>query len=235
MLRRKTCGLYWSKGETQRVTEAKTLGLLRKQQFGECFHIQIPWDTVWCSCESDNGRKNTDNEAMTRCGKIVNILNSDKIDLDLKLRLYETSVLSSQTYGCETWTLSPRVLRMINGANSRMLVHLLHKTINTRGIETSNNQLTSLNLTRRIRQRRLRWVSRRSYPASRNVQADLQNPVGSTATTIVGNQGNLFMDTPPHSNMDHLASIIYILSNWTSQRQIHLDRPRRLKVIPQFW
>ena len=32
--------------------------------------------------------------AMTRCGQLINILNFDKISLDLKLRLYETSVLS---------------------------------------------------------------------------------------------------------------------------------------------
>ena len=59
--------------------------------------------------------------AMKRCGQLRNILDSDKIGTNLKIRLYDASVCSLLTFGCETWTLNKQILGLINGANSRML------------------------------------------------------------------------------------------------------------------
>jgi len=44
--------------------------------------------------------------AMKRCGQLRNILDSKIIGMKLKLRLYEASVCSLLTFGCETWTLN---------------------------------------------------------------------------------------------------------------------------------
>ena len=146
---------------------------------------------------------------MTRCGQLSNILNSDKISLDLKLRLYEASVLSLLTFGCETWPLSPQVLRMLNGANSRMSIP-----------KEVRPQTTSLNIIRKIRQRRLRWVGhilragshRLAYKALQ-VQQQL------------GKQGHLLIDAPPHSSMDHLAELAKDRAAWSDH----------VRSIPQFW
>ena len=55
---------------------------------------------------------------MSRCGRLRHIFNSPVISLHLKLRLYAAAVCSVFTYGCETWDLTEKVMRTINGANS---------------------------------------------------------------------------------------------------------------------
>ena len=92
--------------------------------------------------------------AMIRCGQLRNILDSDKIGLKLKLRLYEASVCSLLTFDCETWTLNQQILGLLNGANSRMLARFTGKSIPAEDRPTS----CSLNLIHKIRQHRLRWV-----------------------------------------------------------------------------
>ena len=91
---------------------------------------------------------------MKRCGQLRNILDSDKIGISLKLRLYEASVCSLLTFGCETWTLNNQIVGLINGANSRMLSRFTGKSIPTE----TRPATCSLNLIHKIRQRRLRWV-----------------------------------------------------------------------------
>ena len=66
--------------------------------------------------------------AMQRCGQLRHILDSGKIGINLKLRLYEPSVCSLLTFVCETWSLNKQeVLGIINGTNSRMLPVKIHR------------------------------------------------------------------------------------------------------------
>ena len=58
-------------------------------------------------------------KAMSRCGKLRPILDSPDLCVSIKSRLYQSAVYSLLTYGCETWHLSSRAMRQINGANSR--------------------------------------------------------------------------------------------------------------------
>ena len=54
---------------------------------------------------------------MDRCGKLRNILDSDIIPLKLNLRLYDATVCSLLTYGCETWTLNEKTKKLVNHGN----------------------------------------------------------------------------------------------------------------------
>ena len=51
------------------------------------------------------------------CGKLRHVLDSPDLSVSLKLRLYQAAVCSVMTYRCETWTLSPAVMRRLNGAS----------------------------------------------------------------------------------------------------------------------
>ena len=53
--------------------------------------------------------------AMSRCGnKLRHVFDSPHISLKVKLRLYEATVCSLLTYGCETWDLDVHTIRKIN-------------------------------------------------------------------------------------------------------------------------
>ena len=146
-------------------------------------------------------------KAMVRCGKLRYVFNSDKISLRLKLRLYEAAVCSLLTYGCESWDLTGKVLRVINGPNSRMLSRITGKSIQAEARPAT----TSPNLTRRIRIRRHRWVGhilragpdRLTYKALQ-VQRDMGRP------------GNLLMDSPVHGSMEELRTMASNRSWWGS-------------------
>lgn len=126
--------------------------------------------------------------AMTRCGRLRPIFDSDAITLDLKLRLYEAAVCSLLTYGCETWDINEKTRKRINGANSVMLARITGKSIP----QEARPQSTSLNLVRRIRMRRHRWLGHilRLGPDSITYQVlKVQHQLNA--------EGNLLMDAPP--------------------------------------
>ena len=134
--------------------------------------------------------------AMERCGRLRSVFDSTFITLNLKLRLYEAAVCSLLTYGCETWNIDEKTRRRINGANSAMLARITGKTIP----QEARSATTSLNLIRRIRMRRHRWLGHilRLGPSSivyqaLKMQAKMQL------------EGNLVMDTPPHTSVEDLA------------------------------
>ena len=82
-----------------------------------------------------------------RCGKLRKIFDSKHVRLELKLRLYVASVCSLMTYGAETWHLTDKVCRQLNGANSIMLARITGKTFR----EEANSRKTSYNLVAKIR------------------------------------------------------------------------------------
>ena len=145
--------------------------------------------------------------AMQRCGQLRHILDSDKIGISLKLRLYEASICSLLTFGCETWSLTKQVLGLINGANSRMLARFTGKSIPAEARPAT----CSLNLIRKIRQRRLRWVGHilRQGPGHIIYSALAAQSRNNT-------EGNLLMDAPPHNNLDDLTPMAMDRASWGS-------------------
>ena len=157
--------------------------------------------------------------AMTRCGQLRNILDSNKIGIQLKLRLYEASVCSLLTFGCETWTLNIQILGMINGANSRMLARFTGKSIPAEARPAT----CSFNLIHKIRQRRLRWVGHilRQGPG-RIIYTAL------AAQAISNTEGNLLMDAPPHVHLDDLVPLAMDRATWGSMvRHIPIQVPTK--------
>ena len=66
--------------------------------------------------------------AKARFGKMYNIWDSSVLDLDTKLQLYESAVVSVLVYGCEGWWLTDKLLRSVNGWNSRCLSRVTGRT-----------------------------------------------------------------------------------------------------------
>ena len=68
--------------------------------------------------------------AMTqqRLGKMHHIWKNGSLHLNLRLRLYKSSVCSIMTYGSETWRLTAEVQRDLNGANIKMMSVITGKT-----------------------------------------------------------------------------------------------------------
>ena len=133
--------------------------------------------------------------AKTRCGQLRHIFASPIPSTHLKLRLYDAAVCSIFTYGCETWDLTPAVMRKINGANSVMLSHITGKSIRAE----ARPQTTSLNLLRKIRFRRFRWLghilrtpTHRLIHKALAVQLRMRSP------------GNLFLDAPHFRDLQEL-------------------------------
>lgn len=95
---------------------------------------------------------------MSRCGKLCHIFDSPHIPLKrksssdcMKRRFVRSSHL---TYGCETWDLDTITTRKINGANSVMLARITGRPIPSEARPST----TSLNLIKKIRERRLCWL-----------------------------------------------------------------------------
>ena len=134
--------------------------------------------------------------AMARCGRLRSIFDSDFITLNLKLRLYEAAVCSLLTYGCETWVIDEKTRKRINGANSVMLARITGKSIP----QEARPATSSLDLIRRIRMRRHRWLGHilRLGPSSIVYQAIMIQDKMQL-------EGNLLMDAPPYTNIEDLA------------------------------
>ena len=155
--------------------------------------------------------------AMQRCGQLRHILDSNIIGINLKLRLYEASVCSLLTFGCETWSLNKQILGLINGANSRMLARFSGKSIPAEARPAT----CSLNLIHKIRQRRLRWVGHilRQGP-------DHITYTALEAQSKSNTEGNLLMDAPPHNNLDDLIPLAMDRASWgTMVRHIPIHPP----------
>ena len=136
-------------------------------------------------------------KAFSRCGELRNVLDSRVLPINLKLRLYQAAVCSILTYGCETWRLTPPVMRQINGANSKMLARFTGKSIP----QEARSVTCSFNLVKAIRKRRLKWLGDilRDGPERITYQAVKEQE-------RMGLPGNLLMDAPPHTNLGELAA-----------------------------
>ena len=145
-------------------------------------------------------------QAMIRFGKLRNILDAKDIDVTLKLRLYEASICSILTFGYETWNLDRKTIKILKGANSKMLSRFTGKSIP----QEARAITTSFNLIRRVRQRRLRWVGHllRAGPSRITYHA-------LVTQRQLNHEGNLLSDVPPHSFMQALTEMAMDRAAWT--------------------
>ena len=144
-------------------------------------------------------------QAFTRCGKLRHVLDSPRLSVDLKIRLYKAAVCSILTYGCETWRLTPPVIRRLNGANSKMLARFTHKTIP----QEARAATCSYDLVRGIRVRRFKWLGHilRAGPGHITFMAVEEQK-------RLGLPGNILMDAPQHNSIWDLVTLARDRANW---------------------
>ena len=144
-------------------------------------------------------------QAQVKCGQLRNIFDDENLSLGLKIRLYASAICSILSYGAETWDLNPKVRRRINNINSLMLARITGKSIR----EEARPCSTSFNLVRNIRQRRLRWLGC-------ILRADQNRLLYQAIVTQyeMGKKGNLLMDAPPHSSIQHLTTLAQDKALW---------------------
>ena len=136
--------------------------------------------------------------AQKRWSSLRHIFGSPHLTNELKIRLYSASVCSLIAFGCESWQFTAKVMRRINGANSRMLASFTKKSIQ----QEARPLTTSLNLVLRLRKTRLRWLGQilRDGPEHITYQAVM-------AQSMRKDEGSLLMDAPAHDNFDDLVSM----------------------------
>ena len=127
-------------------------------------------------------------KAMTRCGKLGHMFDSPNLGPCLKIRLYSAAVVSLLTYGCESWNLTQKVMRKLNGCNSQMLARITGRSVR----EEARSTTASFDLVKTIRIRRLRWLGQ-------ILRGDQTRLLFHTVVYQFHNKssGNLFMDVPP--------------------------------------
>ena len=109
------------------------------------------------------------------------------------------------TYGCETWRLTPPVMRQLNGANSKILTHFTHQTIP----QEARPSTCSFDLVKSIRVRRFKWLGHilRADPDRITFQAVEEQ-------RRMGLPGNLLMDAPQHNSLGELMIMAKDRANW---------------------
>ena len=161
-------------------------------------------------------------KVMSRCGKLGHLFDSPDLGPRLKIRLYKAAVVSLLTYGCESWNLSQEVLRKFNGCNSQMLARITGRSVR----EEARSTTASFDLVKTVRVRRLRWLGQilrgdQSRLLFRAVAHQFQNR----------STGDLFMDAPPHKNLDDLITLAADTTFWKS---LESSIPSHLRKITMY-
>ena len=158
-------------------------------------------------------------KAMTRCGKLGHMFDSPDLGPWLKIRLYSAAVVSLLTYGCESWNLTQKVMRKLNGCNSQMLARITGRSVR----EEARSATASFDLVKTIRIRRLRWLGQ-------ILRGDQTRLLFHTVVYQFHNKsaGNLLMDAPPHNSLDEL---IVLASDKTYWKSLESSIPSHLRGI----
>ena len=144
---------------------------------------------------------------MSRCGQLGHLFDSPDLGPWLKIRLYIAAVVSLLTYGCESWNLTEDVMCKLNGCNSRMLVRITERDVQSE----ARSVTSSFDLVKNIRVRRLRWLGQilRGDQSRLLFQAVEQQH-------LMQDPGNLFMDTPNHVSLVDLIALANDKTYWKS-------------------
>ena len=148
------------------------------------------------------------NLAKVRCGKLGHIFDSEKISLQLKLRLYRAAVCSLIMYGCETWRLDEKTMRKLNGANSIMLSRITGNSIPQEARPMSTNH----NLVRCMRVVRYKYLG---FILRSDQNRLIYRALAHKYTTNEG--GSILMDAPPHTSLEDLTHQAMDKATWHSR------------------
>ena len=146
--------------------------------------------------------------AKARFGKLRHLWSDNNLHLNLKLRLYRSSVCSILTYGSEAWYLTDAVTRALNGANSQMMAIMTGKTQHQ---EASKNTQT-FDLVKWIRARRLQWLGH-------ILRMDKTRMVKQAVFVMSKSrsEGDLLMDAPRHDTWKELCTYACNRDYWRAR------------------
>ena len=137
-------------------------------------------------------------------GRLFDIWKSDKVELETKLLLYKSSVLSVLLYGMEGWYLTPKVLSSLRGFNARNLAIITGKEI-----KEESGMHPTVDVIGMVRARRLRWVGHvlRAHDdyLPRQVVLGMEKPYPA---------GSILMDAPKHDSMEELVVLAGDRDEW---------------------
>ena len=123
---------------------------------GHVLENVLTFDYLGCRVSGDGDeRADVDhrmNIAQSRFSGLWNIWNDHRLLTQAKIDLYVQAVCSTFTHGSEAWTLTPPIMRSVNGFNSRCLHRISGRSYRDEATTPR------FNLPRAIRQRRMRWL-----------------------------------------------------------------------------
>ena len=140
--------------------------------------------------------------ARQRFGKMRHLWADKRLHINLRLRLYKSSVCSVMTYGAEAWRLNDTVSKALNGANSQMLSVISGKSPHEEASATTR----TFDLLRWIRARRLQWLG---HILRMGDERKLKQAVFELFKAP--SQGDLLMDAPK-------------VNSWRELKQFAADR-----------
>ena len=154
--------------------------------------------------------------AKARFGKLRNLWSDNNLHLNLKLRLYRSSVCSILTYGSEAWYLTSSVTRALNGANSQMMAIITDKTQQ----QEASKSTQTFDLIKWIRARRLQWIG---HILRMNKERMVKQAIFVMYKSR--SEGDMLMDAPRHITWKELCTYACDRNFWRT-RVRGLRQPR---------
>ena len=77
--------------------------------------------------------------AARRFNNMRTTLTSTKLSIELRVRLFAAVIIPTLIYGCEAWFFTKKIMRKLNGINSKTLSIITKRTIHEEAKETTYN------------------------------------------------------------------------------------------------
>ena len=145
--------------------------------------------------------------ARQRFGKMRHIWGNKDLHVNLRLRLYKSSVCSIMTYGSEAWRLTQTVGAALNGANSSMV-----SIITGRPIRAEASAGKTFDLIRWIRARKLQWLGH-------ILRMDKERKVKQAIYIMFKKpqEGDMLMDAPAADSWHELCTYAWDREYWKAR------------------
>ena len=127
-----------------------------------------------------------------------------QLPLQLKLRIFDSNILTRVIWGSEGWLLTDAVIHQLNGWCSRCLSRITGKTPR----EEASARTQTMCLPGRIRYRRMKWLGHllRNDPGDLTRQLLLRY-AEVEARGMISVEGSILMDAPAYNTKDQLVAL----------------------------
>ena len=127
-----------------------------------------------------------------------------QLPLQLKLRIFDSNILTRVIWGSEGWLLTDAVIRQLNGWCSRCLSRITGKTPR----EEASARTQTMCLPGLIRYRRMKWLGHllRNDPGDLTRQLLLRY-AEVEARGMISVEGSILMDAPAYNTKDQLVAL----------------------------